>query len=203
MADQELHDTDTSQDDEHDDSTGGTYGVTANEENDVCADDEKVVKVDSVLDDSGEELDDTGDSDDADGSDDGDSQDSDNDDSNDSDDELDDTDESDDDEYDISLAKVQAVLNSSLDESQLTPQMRRMVHRQEENTRRVEETIKGTKANPPWLVPTFCALMIIGLVWAVTFYITNQYPIPGIGNWNLLIAFVIIIIGFLMTMLWR
>ena len=117
--------------------------------------------------------------------------------------EHEDSSESDDAEYDVSLDKVQAVLNASVDESQLTPQMRRMVHRQEENTRRVEETIKGTKANPPWLVPTFCALMIIGLAWAVTFYITNQYPIPGIGNWNLLIAMVIILAGFLMTMWWR
>ena len=106
-------------------------------------------------------------------------------------------------DYDVSLDKVQAVLNSTVDQSQLTPQMRRMVLRQQENTRRVEETIKGTKANPPWLVPVFCTLMIVGLVWAVVFYITQTYPIPGIGNWNLLIAMVIIITGFLMTMWWH
>ena len=152
MADQELHDTDTSAKDERDDSVDVKNGVSADDERE---------------------------------------------------DSVDVRDVSDDDEYDVSLDKVQAVLNASVDESQLTPQMRRMVHRQEENTRRVEETIKGTKANPPWLVPTFCALMIIGLIWAVTFYITNQYPIPGIGNWNLLIAMVIILTGFLMTMWWR
>ena len=108
-----------------------------------------------------------------------------------------------DEDYGVSLDKVQAVLNSTVDRSQLTPQMRRMVQRQEENTKRVEETIKGTKANPGWFVPLFCTLMIIGLVWAVTYYITSTYPIPGIGNWNLLIAVVIIMTGFLMTMWWR
>ena len=44
--------------------------------------------------------------------------------------------------------------------------MQRMMNRQAENTRRVEETIKGTKSNPRWFVPLFCALMIIGLIWA-------------------------------------
>ena len=172
MADQELHDTDTSEVDKHDDSAHDTNDVSSHEENKASVHDEHGVSADEEHDDS-------------------------------TDDELVDSDQSDDDEYDVSLDKVQAVLNASVDESQLTPQMRRMVHRQEENTRRVEETIKGTKANPPWLVPTFCTLMIIGLAWAVTYYITTQYPIPGIGNWNLLIAMVIILTGFLMTMWWR
>ena len=68
---------------------------------------------------------------------------------------------------------------------------------------RVEETIKGTKSNPRWFVPLFCALMIIGLIWAVVYYLTSDYPIPNIGAWNLAIAFAIIMIGFIMTMWWR
>ena len=83
------------------------------------------------------------------------------------------------------------------------PQMQRMMNRQAENTRRVEETIKGTKSNPRWFVPLFCALMIIGLIWAVVYYLTSDYPIPNIGAWNLAIAFAIIMIGFIMTMWWR
>ena len=82
-------------------------------------------------------------------------------------------------------------------------QMQRMMNRQAENTRRVEETIKGTKSNPRWFVPLFCALMIIGLVWAVVYYLTSDYPIPNIGAWNLAIAFAIIMVGFIMTMWWR
>ena len=112
------------------------------------------------------------------------------------------TDEADDD-YGVSMDKVQAVLNATADKSEMTPQMQRMMSRQAENTRRVEETIKGTKSNPRWFVPLFCALMIIGLVWAVVYYLTSDYPIPNIGAWNLAIAFAIIMVGFIMTMWWR
>ena len=112
------------------------------------------------------------------------------------------TDEADDD-YGVSMDKVQAVLNATADKSEMTPQMQRMMNRQAENTRRVEETIKGTKSNPRWFVPLFCALMIIGLIWAVVYYLTSDYPIPNIGAWNLAIAFAIIMVGFIMTMWWR
>ncbi|MBW3093651.1 cell division protein CrgA [Bifidobacterium sp. 82T10] len=112
-------------------------------------------------------------------------------------------DDSDDENYGVPMDQVEAVLNATADKSALTPQMQRMMARQEENTKRVEETIKGTKSNPRWFVPLFCALMIIGLIWAVCYYLTTDYPIPGIGAWNLLIALVIIMVGFIMTMWWR
>ena len=92
-----------------------------------------------------------------------------------------------------------AVLNATADKDSLSPQMQRMMNRQAENTRRVEETIKGTKSDPRWFVPLFCALMIIGLVWAVVYYLTSDYPIPNIGAWNLAIAFAIIMVGFIMA----
>ena len=41
------------------------------------------------------------------------------------------------------MDKVQAVLNATADKSEMTPQMQRMMSRQAENTRRVEETIKA------------------------------------------------------------
>ncbi len=107
------------------------------------------------------------------------------------------------DDLDIPMDRVEAVLNATADKDSLSPQMQRMMNRQAENTRRVEETIKGTKSNPRWFVPLFCALMIIGLVWAVIYYLTSDYPIPNIGAWNLAIAFAIIMVGFIMTMWWR
>ena len=106
------------------------------------------------------------------------------------------------DDLDIPMDRVEAVLNATADKDSLSPQMQRMMNRQAENTRRVEETIKGTKSNPRWFVPLFCALMIIGLVWAVVYYLTSDYPIPNIGAWNLAIAFAIIMVGFIMTMWW-
>ena len=112
-----------------------------------------------------------------------------------------------DEEYGLSMDKVEAVLNQSVDKKHMTPQMRRIVERQEENTRRVEDTIKSTKANPRWFVPLFVTLMVVGLIWIVVYYISSArgsvFPIPGIGNWNLAVGFGILLIGFLMTMWWH
>lgn len=113
----------------------------------------------------------------------------------------------DEDEFGLSMDKVEAVLNQSVDKKHMTPQMRRIVQRQEENTKRVEDTIKGTKANPRWFVPLFVTLMLLGLIWIVVYYISstrgNVYPIPKIGNWNLAVGFGILLVGFLMTMWWH
>ena len=112
-----------------------------------------------------------------------------------------------DEEYGLSMDKVEAVLNQNVDKKHMTPQMRRIVQRQEENTRRVEDTIKSTKANPRWFVPLFVTLMLVGLIWIVVYYISSTmgkvFPIPGIGNWNLAVGFGILLIGFLMTMWWH
>ncbi|PLS31141.1 septation inhibitor protein [Bifidobacterium margollesii] len=108
------------------------------------------------------------------------------------------------DDFGVSMDKVEAVLSrAAADDATMTPQMKKMFARQQENTKRVEESIKGTKSNPGWFVPLFCALLIIGLVWVVVFYLTSKWPIPNIGQWNLLIGFGIMLVGFLMTMWWR
>ena len=47
-------------------------------------------------------------------------------------------------------------------------------------------------------------LMVAGLVWIVATYVfQGQYPIPGIGNWNLAGGFVLILAGFGMMTRWR
>lgn len=114
-----------------------------------------------------------------------------------------DEDRASDDNYGVDMGQVEAVLNATADKSMMTPQMQRMMARQAESTKRVEESIKGTKSNPRWFVPLFCALMLIGLIWVVAYYLTGKFPIPAIGVWNLVVGFVIILIGFLMTMWWR
>ena len=59
-------------------------------------------------------------------------------------------------------------------------------------------------ANPPWFVPLMLGLMLVGLLWVVTFYVMEgKYPIPGINYWNLIIGFALMISGFLMTTRWR
>lgn len=58
--------------------------------------------------------------------------------------------------------------------------------------------------NPVWFKPVMFGLMIVGLLWILVFYITqSQYPIPGIGAWNITVGFGIAILGFLMTTRWR
>lgn len=63
---------------------------------------------------------------------------------------------------------------------------------------------KAPQPNAPWFVPTMLSLMVAGLVWIVATYVfQGQYPIPGIGNWNLVGGFVLILVGFGMMTRWR
>jgi hypothetical protein len=59
-------------------------------------------------------------------------------------------------------------------------------------------------SNGRFFVPIMVGLLVIGLAWIVVYYITQtQYPIPNIGNWNLVIGFAILLSGFVMTTKWR
>jgi hypothetical protein len=45
---------------------------------------------------------------------------------------------------------------------------------------------------------------LIGLFWIVTYYVTQtNYPIPGIGAWNMIIGFSFIGVGFSLATRWR
>ena len=60
------------------------------------------------------------------------------------------------------------------------------------------------KPNPVWFKPVMFGLMIIGLLWIITFYITSgQYPVAAWESWNIVAGFGIAIAGFLMTTRWR
>ena len=74
---------------------------------------------------------------------------------------------------------------------------------------------KGEDApNPVWFKPLMFGFMILGLVWILTFYISNQYlplgsvfatslPALNLGSWNLLIGFGLAMIGFGMSTRWK
>ena len=64
---------------------------------------------------------------------------------------------------------------------------------------------KDPGPNPRWYVPLMLGLMLLGLVWVVTYYISgaNQYPVPALGRWNLGVGFGLMMAGFLMTTRWR
>ena len=65
------------------------------------------------------------------------------------------------------------------------------------------DNAKSAKSSPTWYPWLFSIIMIIGLMWAVVYYLTGAYPIPHIGAWNLCISFVTILVGFAMTMAWK
>jgi len=58
--------------------------------------------------------------------------------------------------------------------------------------------------NPVWFKPVMFGFMLIGLIWIIVYYLSNQqYPIADLQAWNILIGFGIMFIGFLMTTRWR
>ena len=58
--------------------------------------------------------------------------------------------------------------------------------------------------NPVWFKPIMFGFMIIGLAWIIVFYVSgSSAPIPALTNWNILIGFGIMFVGFLMTTRWR
>ncbi|MFC8304738.1 cell division protein CrgA [Specibacter sp. NPDC057265] len=60
------------------------------------------------------------------------------------------------------------------------------------------------KPNAAWFVPVMVTLMLLGLAWIITYYISDgAFPIPDIGNWNIGIGFGIALAGFMMTTRWR
>jgi hypothetical protein len=57
--------------------------------------------------------------------------------------------------------------------------------------------------SPSWLAPVMVANFILGLIWIVIFYISGtNYPIPGIGAWNMLVGFGFVGIGFSLATRW-
>jgi hypothetical protein len=70
-----------------------------------------------------------------------------------------------------------------------------------------EQLTERRRAKPPQpgvVQAHHAGLMILGLLWVIVFYLSNQaLPIPGIAGWNLVIGFGIAFVGFLMTTRWR
>lgn len=62
--------------------------------------------------------------------------------------------------------------------------------------------------SPRWVAVLFVSLMVIGLLWLVTFYVVNaaDAAVPlfdDLGNWNLGVGFAFIGAGFLIATRWR
>ena len=67
-----------------------------------------------------------------------------------------------------------------------------------------EDSPRGQAPNPVWFKPVMFGFMILGLLWIIVFYLSNgRWPVADLQNWNILVGFGIMFIGFLMTTRWR
>ena len=58
--------------------------------------------------------------------------------------------------------------------------------------------------SPRWLVPVMVGCFVLGLLWVVTYYVTQtDYPIGALGLWNMAIGFGLIIVGFVLSTRWK
>jgi cytoskeletal protein RodZ len=63
---------------------------------------------------------------------------------------------------------------------------------------------KAPKPSPAWWAPVMVAVMLLGLVWVVVYYLSQgAWPIPQLNAWNLAVGFGLILGGFGMTAGWR
>lgn len=63
---------------------------------------------------------------------------------------------------------------------------------------------QANKPNAVWFKPVMFGLMIVGLLWIITYYISGGIlPVEALGSWNIMAGFGIAIAGFLMTTRWR
>jgi hypothetical protein len=60
------------------------------------------------------------------------------------------------------------------------------------------------RVSPPWVAPLMVGCFLVGIVWLILFYVTNSaLPIEALNNWNLLVGFGFIVIGFGVSTQWR
>ncbi len=93
----------------------------------------------------------------------------------------------------------------------MSPEPKDVVRRKKDSVSRRSNALvddaaapEGKAPNPVWFKPLMFGFMLLGLAWIIVFYISGgQWPIAAIANWNILVGFGILIIGFLMTTRWR
>ena len=72
-----------------------------------------------------------------------------------------------------------------------------------ESSRTSGRRVAVATQNPAWLAPTAVVLLVLGLLYLVTYYISQgQLPLP-IGDWNLAVGFGVLMVGGGMLMFWK
>ncbi|MCI0686714.1 MAG: cell division protein CrgA [Sporichthyaceae bacterium] len=58
--------------------------------------------------------------------------------------------------------------------------------------------------SPRWLAPTMIGFFLFGLLWVVIYYITRgDWPVSAFNNWNLVVGFGFMGIGFILSTRWK
>ncbi|MGP4109643.1 cell division protein CrgA [Streptomyces sp. 4N509B] len=60
------------------------------------------------------------------------------------------------------------------------------------------------RAGRRWVAPLMLAMFVIGLAWIVVFYVTQgDLPVEALGNWNIVVGFGFIAVGFVVSTQWK
>jgi hypothetical protein len=67
------------------------------------------------------------------------------------------------------------------------------------------KSARAVQPSPRWYAPLMVALMLVGLVWIVVYYVAgDKIPLMvSIGVWNFAIGFGAMVAGLAMSMRWR
>ena len=71
---------------------------------------------------------------------------------------------------------------------------------QKKSSKPIKPQIVGEEdENPTWYKVAMFGFMILGLIWILVFYISGgQYPL-AISNWNIMVGFAFIMVGFMLS----
>ena len=68
-----------------------------------------------------------------------------------------------------------------------------------------ERTSKSSAVSGRWVAPTMIALLLIGLIWVVLYYVASSYIdfIGDLGAWNVAIGFGFMFAGLMVATRWK
>ncbi|GAA2052038.1 MULTISPECIES: cell division protein CrgA [Streptomyces] len=67
-----------------------------------------------------------------------------------------------------------------------------------------KESTKLDMGGRRWVAPLMLAMFVIGLAWIVLFYVTQaELPVAALGNWNIVVGFGFIAVGFVVSTQWK
>ncbi|UGY92590.1 cell division protein CrgA [Streptomyces gobiensis] len=80
----------------------------------------------------------------------------------------------------------------------------RIRKKKDDHTQPVKQTKIDLSSGRRWVAPLMLAMFAIGLAWIVVFYVTEgKLPVEALGNWNIVVGFGFIAVGFVVSTQWK